>query len=639
LVTRVHLFSIALALGVAFAAVALPQVAHAAENRPATPALSSPTNSNATAVAGNLVTSGTGTPGGVVFVNVFASLGAYSAAVTRDERSYQDFESGQPLGGSGGRGALVGSDRRWTFTLSSADIQQAATGSAIYVAAFEFVSGVPGQYPASKYTPAVLVPLTALGQPAPPKFTGLGSPAVLQERADGTLVLSGSGLPGATIVGFVDATKAGMTADLGRFRQQKTVLGSACPTGNSFCATAAVTSKGTWTFRVDAKTARSAHNGTLLISAAQADTRLTTNRWSVPATPMVVTVQFDTLGPATASTPSVFSQLTAFRWSTFTPAHVALTVGAALVLTLLLGLPTALLNAALEESYDERARRLRRIAEPLARLGKRVAANWKRATTAIPKPIGTIGWFLLAAVVAGFADPTFGFNLESLRLLVSLFLAFGLLNVLGAYVTWWATASTSHTRRPTFPSRPSNLVILVITVIVARLIHLEPALVFGSVLGLDFGVKLAVSRKVRVIVVGAAYAAVIGILGWLAFSAMPQASTAFWPVALREFFSQIAVAGIATLPVTLLPFKYLNGETIFRWRRVVWAVSYGVGLALFLLILLPMPFSWTGVSEPLVAWICLFLGYSILAVLIWCGVRFHWFARRKHTMPVSKSAS
>jgi hypothetical protein len=214
--------------------------------------------------------------------------------------------------------------------------------------------------------------------------------------------------------------------------------------------------------------------------------------------------------------------------------------------------------------------------------------------------------------------------------LLSLFVTFALLNVLGAYVTWWATAKTAHTKRPTFPSRPSNLVILAVSVIVARLIHLEPGLVFGAVLGLDFGVNLAVQRKVRVILVGAAYSTVVGLAAWIGYSSISSTSAAFGPVLAREFLSQLAVAGLASLPISLLPFKALNGETIFLWKRVAWGVSYAIGLVIFLFVLLPMPFSWSGVSEPLVAWVALFVAYSIVAVLIWLGVRYHWFAGRKH---------
>lgn len=65
------------------------------------------------------------------------------------------------------------------------------------------------------------VPLTALGQPGPPRLTGLGSPATVHERSDGTFRITGTGVPGAIVVGFVDATMAGMTADLTRFRNQK----------------------------------------------------------------------------------------------------------------------------------------------------------------------------------------------------------------------------------------------------------------------------------------------------------------------------------------------------------------------------------------------------------------------------------
>lgn len=624
MVVRLLRFAVPLAVLLAL----VPQAAHASENRLPPPAITSPTSTSVVQQNGSLVVSGTGTPGALVYVGVYATLATYTAVQAQDEKDYQAFEKNHTFGGFGGPpGSIVAANGTWTAVVDRSRITAAARKGVVFVAADQVSHGTAGagQYPISHGSTAVPVQLAWLGRPPAPQFVGLGSTRTVRRQADGTLELHGTGVPGAIVLGFVDSTAAGMAADLNRFVQQEQTLGTACPQGNRFCSTVAVSGAGTWVLTVDAGTARSAR---LVVAAAQSVNNSSNERWSVASTPLAVAV-VSAASPA-VSAPSVFSQLVAFDWRTFTPAHVALTAGAALVLTLLLGVPTTLLNSALETSYDERSRRLKPVTDLLARALRRVRAQFGAATAAWPRWIFPVAWFLVASVIAGFADPTFGFNLVSLRLLLSLFVAFAVLNVLGAYVTWWLTASTSHTRRPTFPSRPSNIVILAATVIVARLIHLEPTLVFGTVLGLDFGVKLALHRKIRVILVGLAYSAVVGLLAWFAYSLVPGGATDFGSVLFREFFSQLTVGGLATLPIALLPFRSLNGETIFEWRRILWAFCYGIGMVLFLLVLLPMPFSWAGVSEPLVAWILLFVAYSIIAILVWCGVRFQWISALAH---------
>jgi hypothetical protein len=618
-----------LAIPLALCSALTTQAAFAAENRPPVPVMTSPTANALDEAGGQLVASGTGQPGDLVFVNAFTTVAAYRAAIAQDEKNYQDFEAGHPLGGFGGVGARVDSAGHWTYTVDGGYLKRNVHNGVTYVAAFEVDENnrPAGEYFNSVYSPAVRVYTSWLHQPATPLFSGLAPSYIVQRQADGTLRLQGTGVPGAILIGFADATRAELNADLKRFAAQKQSLGTACPAGDAFCAIATVQSNGGWSFIVDAATVATSRDNKLYVSAAQAVNNGSPNRWSDPVAPCEITLAARV---GSAASPSVFSSLVAFHWATFTPAHVALTAGAALVLTLLLGFPTTLVNSALEESYDERSKRLKPYADRLARALGRLRDWWKRMTARMPKFVGTVVWFFVAAIISGFADPTFGFNLESVRLLVSLFIAFVLLNVLGAYVTWWATVRTTHTRRPTFPPRPSNLLILAVTVIVARLIHLEPGLVFGAILGLDFGVKLAVHRKVRVILVGATYSAVIGILAWISYSLVSQTSTALGPVVLREFFSQLAVAGLASLPISLLPLKALNGETIFLWKRLAWGISYAIGLLIFLFVLLPMPFSWGGVSEPLIAWVALFVAYSIVAVVIWLAVRYHWFAQRKH---------
>ena len=41
----------------------------------------------------------------------------------------------------------------------------------------------------------------------------------------------------------------------------------------------------------------------------------------------------------------------------------------------------------------------------------------------------------------------------------------------------------------------------------------------------------------------------------------------------------MTVKGVSSLPLALLPLGTLDGAKVTRWRRVVWAVAYAIGLA------------------------------------------------------------
>jgi hypothetical protein len=63
---------------------------------------------------------------------------------------------------------------------------------------------------------------------------------------------------------------------------------------------------------------------------------------------------------------------------------------------------------------------------------------------------------------------------------------------------------------------------------------------------------------------------------------------------------------------------------VFAWNRWVWAGAYATGLIAFLLVLLPMPTSWAGVSLSFATWIALYLAYALTAVVTWLLVVRPW---------------
>ena len=49
----------------------------------------------------------------------------------------------------------------------------------------------------------------------------------------------------------------------------------------------------------------------------------------------------------------------------------------------------------------------------------------------------------------------------------------------------------------------------------------------------------------------------------------------------------------------------------------MWAVSYAVGLAAFMLVLLTIPAAWGEVQGDFLRWVLLFVGFAVFAVAVW----------------------
>ncbi|MFJ5693919.1 hypothetical protein ACIP9X_08705 [Arthrobacter sp. NPDC093125] len=360
---------------------------------------------------------------------------------------------------------------------------------------------------------------------------------------------------------------------------------------------------------------------------------------------------------------TIFSQLPAspgFGGSgaqddTFTRA--GLTVAVALVLAILIALPTELVENTISKNHSRIAAFTRKLL-PARRHG---AASGRASegeqplaeVPAVQRPWGfrVLGgvsrWWsfptlLAGAVIAGFAEPKFGINWMSLRLVVTLFVAFLVVNLGGTFLTWLLTRRHTGTEKPRLRARPVYLVLILATVVFARTVTVEPALVFGTLLAIDYGVRLSQARSAWVSILGAAYATMLGVGAWIGYTAIAHFKLAdvgnlteidnqytftvytaisFTQTALGELASTICVQALTTVPIALLPLAFLSGSALWQWKKWVWVVTYGAGLAAYSFVLVPMPTSWKEISQSLALWVGIFVSYAILAVGFWAYFR------------------
>ena len=251
---------------------------------------------------------------------------------------------------------------------------------------------------------------------------------------------------------------------------------------------------------------------------------------------------------------------------------------------------------------------------------------------------------VLSAVIAGFSDPEYGLNWMSLRLLVTFMAVFVVLNYGGAVVKRIAGFRGRQGYRPRVTARPVYLVIIVVTVLFGRGTGVNPALVFGSVLALDYGLQSAGSaRTALVTVAGAFWAALLGLAAFACYTFLvvrpipsliewesidPNAAfvvyqlTEFGNVAAGEFFSAVCIAALSSLPIALLPFAFLDGSHLWRYNRVAWVILYALGAMVYSYVLVPLPASWDEITVTVSAWAGVYVAYAGIAVAVWAFFRF-----------------
>lgn len=315
--------------------------------------------------------------------------------------------------------------------------------------------------------------------------------------------------------------------------------------------------------------------------------------------------------------PSVLSGLPTI----YLPSGVQWTfIGAgSLMLMLVVGWPSTLLNSVVGSRYQALVHwlttRFRR---------KPPAESDAASTSSVPiKRSGLPGWlmwpgFALAAILGAFVDPDFGWNLMSLRLVVTLFLSFLLFNLLTWTIVRRVAVRLQPESDPYLRFRWGSLVLVILAVLVARLLGLEPGVIFGLVAGIAYATSLQAAKSAVVTIVVSAIGLGFAAVAWIGYSLLaPLESDNFVVVFLVEFLAGVTVKGVSTLPLSLLPLGNLDGAKLFGWKRVAWAGSYVVGLAAFMIVLLSIPKAWGQIPGDFVRWLLLFAAYAVVATVIW----------------------
>jgi hypothetical protein len=262
------------------------------------------------------------------------------------------------------------------------------------------------------------------------------------------------------------------------------------------------------------------------------------------------------------------------------PATSATNLFLALFVVVALMVATTLFNTTLEENDEEIAHALGGMWAPLAAVVALAGSLWRGASAAamaVPRFVYMPTTLLLAGVIYGFLDPSFGFNSGSAALFLSLVISIALVTYV--YEGGIAWMQRRHGARAVVRPFPASILIAVVFVVLCRALSFQPGIVFGFVAA---SVVLAPVRMTRrdegwIVVWPALALLTLGIAAWFLVWPLTDAlgdSSNAWealPLAVAAGVVAVAAEGLFGL---LLPLSFTDGEKLWRWHKVIWFLMF-----------------------------------------------------------------
>jgi len=296
------------------------------------------------------------------------------------------------------------------------------------------------------------------------------------------------------------------------------------------------------------------------------------------------------------------------------PAAIAGSALLALLLLLFMGFASELFNSTVESNYDEIA--------GWFHLGKRRwfgGALWST-------PFGVGLFVALAALIYLLLDPAVALNLESVAVYLGMLLGLGIVLLAfeapGLVMYRRRTGQSAGVR-----ALPWTLPAAIVCVAISRLLGLEPAYLYGLLLGLVFQQELSSGQEGVQTAVGAGWTLMVALTAWVGLGlaepgGVPATSAA--GLLLSTALAVVVVGGLEAVAFGLLPLRFLAGEAVYRWRRLLWALLFGLSAFFFIHLLVGPHTGYLSQLSPaaIVAALGAFAAFGAFSVLFWAYFRF-----------------
>jgi hypothetical protein len=302
----------------------------------------------------------------------------------------------------------------------------------------------------------------------------------------------------------------------------------------------------------------------------------------------------------------------------FSPKLLAQNATLALLLIVLVALPAEIFNSTLKQHHAYLVKRT---------AGIRLFAEKIESHMSRRSDIGVLGVFsVIGALLYALVDPSFGFTKASLALVVGLVMAIVIVTGVhefarGVYIERRFKKSG---RLKVFPL---GLMIGVVLVAFSRLAHFEPGYLFGVLAGLSFRVEPTSREEGQSLVWASLATLALGVVTWLVWvpvkDSVVAGHTSFVMLVLDAVLSTTWVCAVQSLLFSLIPMRYLDGETVVKWSRWAWLGVYGLGMFFFTQTIMHPQSARYGGNPNANLWsmLLLFIVFMVVAVGFWMFFR------------------
>gem|GEM_PF-1248642 len=289
------------------------------------------------------------------------------------------------------------------------------------------------------------------------------------------------------------------------------------------------------------------------------------------------------------------------------PIVLAIAGGLALAILFLVALPTELLNSSLSSNTSRLGRWYGAVDGALTK-----AQDWfTRVTHSRALAAGLLT--VVVAIIYGFVDPNFGFDLVSLRLVLSLGIAFFLLSYGASWVSsliirrLWGASSVIELQ-------PTIILFAIVGVIVARLLDFSPGFLVGIAIGLEL---VSASRRVAARAVLVQFLVVVGLAlaAWIAYSLFTPGDD-FGGMLVDDTLAAITAEGLTGAIVAVFPLQFLDGRELWLESKRLWVLAFLLVAVPFALLVLPTAVEGTEVGDYGV-WLLVFAVFAAVTLAIW----------------------
>jgi hypothetical protein len=224
-------------------------------------------------------------------------------------------------------------------------------------------------------------------------------------------------------------------------------------------------------------------------------------------------------------------------------------------------------------------------------------------------------------VIFGFADPGFGFDVTSVRLVLACAIALFIVGYLASGLAGlilrrrWSLSTAMELK-------PLGLVLAVVGVVMSRILDFSPGFILGLILGISLVGRTTAAERAKATLVQGGIVFVLGMLGWAGYSILSSFGdpTSFGSALAFDTMVAVTTEGLTALFIGMLPIRFLDGESLFAFSKPMWVAAYAISAIAYLFVVLPA--SWGQVTGSLGLWIAIVGGFAVVAIGIYLYFRF-----------------